>query len=100
MPHALFVLQSKEFQNDGHDREDLVQKVAESDGRYHEAGALFEEVFEKKSKRLKNDDEEILSSMTWLANTYRDQGQWAEAEKLEVQVMETRQYSGLSILTP
>ena len=53
LPHALFVLQSKEFQNDGHDREDLVQKVAEclaSDGRYHEAGALFEEVFEKKKK--------------------------------------------------
>ena len=104
LPHALFVLQSKEFQNDTRDREDLVQKVAQclySDGRYHEAEVLFKEVFEKKRKRLKNDDEEMLTSMAWMASTYRDQGRWTEAEKLEVQVMETRrQYSGLSILTP
>jgi hypothetical protein len=29
LPHALFILQSKEFQNDTQDREDLVQKVAQ-----------------------------------------------------------------------
>ena len=71
----------------------MAQKVAECldcGGRYHEAGVLFKEVFEKKSKRLKNDDEEMLSSMAWLASTYQDQGRWAEAEKLFVQVMETR----------
>ena len=93
LPHALFILQSKEFQNDTQDREDLVQKVARclySDGRYHQAGALFKEVLEKKSKRLKNDDEEMLNSMAWMASTYRDQGRWTEAEKLDVQVMETR----------
>ena len=93
LPHALFILQSKEFQNDTQDREDLAQKVAQclySDGRYHQAGALFKEVFEKKSKRLKNDDEEMLNSMAWMASTYRNQGRWTEAEKLFVQVMETR----------
>ncbi|KAN0087167.1 putative kinesin [Elaphomyces granulatus] len=92
LPHALFVLQSKEFQNDTRDREDLVQKVAkclQSDGRYHEAGVLFKEDFEKKRKRLTNDDEEMLTSMGWMASTYRDQGRWAEAEKLLVQVIET-----------
>jgi malate/lactate dehydrogenase len=31
-----------------------------------------------------------LTSMTNLASTYSNQGRWAEAEKLEVQVMETR----------
>ena len=92
LPHALFILQSKEFQNDAHNRENLVEKVAQcltGDGRYHEAEPLFKEVFEKKSKRLENDDEEMLISMGWLASTYRNQGRWAEAEKLFVQVMET-----------
>ncbi|KAN0070835.1 hypothetical protein V8E54_011000 [Elaphomyces granulatus] len=92
LPHALFILESKEFQNDTLDREHLVQKVARclySDGRYHQAGALFEEVFEKKSKRLKNDDEEMLNCMMQMASTYRHQGRWTEAEKLFVQVMET-----------
>ena len=27
--------------------------------------------------------------MAWMASTYRNQGRWTEAEKLEVQVMET-----------
>ncbi|KAN0069937.1 hypothetical protein V8E54_012243 [Elaphomyces granulatus] len=92
LPHALFVLQSKEFQNDTQDRENLVQKVAQClnrDGRYHEAGVLFKEVFEKKRERLKNDDVEMLNTMGWMASTYRNQGQWTEAEKLDVQVMET-----------
>ncbi|KAN0084700.1 hypothetical protein V8E54_001167 [Elaphomyces granulatus] len=91
LPHALFVLQSKEFQNDTQDREDLAQQVAQSfysDGRYHEAGVLFKEVFEKKGKRLKNDDVEMFNSMGWMASTYRNQGRW-EAEKLDVQLMET-----------
>ncbi|KAN0067004.1 hypothetical protein V8E54_014928 [Elaphomyces granulatus] len=93
LPHALFIVQSKEFQNDTQEREQLVEKVAKclhSDGRYHQAGELFKEVLEKKSNRLKNDDKEILNSMMWMAATFRNLGQWTEAEKLEVQVMETR----------
>ncbi|KAN0087192.1 hypothetical protein V8E54_000880 [Elaphomyces granulatus] len=93
LPHALFVLRSKEFQNDTWDREYLVEKVARclsSDGRYHEAEILFKEVVEKKRKRLKDDDEEMLASMAWMASTYRNQGRWTEAEKLGAQVMETR----------
>jgi Tetratricopeptide repeat len=93
LPHALFVLQSKEFQNDTHDREILAQKVAQclfSDRLYHQAEVLFKEVLEKKSKRFKSDDWEMLNSMAWTASTYHNQGRWAEAEKLEVQVMETR----------
>ncbi|KAN0087289.1 hypothetical protein V8E54_000977 [Elaphomyces granulatus] len=93
LPHALFVLQSKEFQHDTRDREDLVQKVARclySDGRYHEAGVLFKEDFEKKKKSLKNDDEKMLDSMSWMASAYRDQGRWTEAEELGVHVVETR----------
>ncbi|KAN0070867.1 hypothetical protein V8E54_011032 [Elaphomyces granulatus] len=92
LPHALFILESKESQNDPPYREDLIQKVAQClhrDGRYHQAEALFKEVLEKKSKRLKNDDKEVLYCMAWLASAYRKQGRWTEAEKLDVQVMET-----------
>jgi Tetratricopeptide repeat len=87
VPHALFILQSNEFQSDTRDSEDLVRKVARClyhDGRYYQAESLFEEVFEKK-KTLKNDD----GDMEWMASTLRNQGRWTEVEKLEVQVMET-----------
>ena len=90
LPHALFILQSNEFQRDTQDREDLIQKVARclhSDGRYHEAEALFKEVFEKKKNKMLNG--EALDSMAWMASIYRNQGRWAEAERLGVQVMET-----------
>jgi tetratricopeptide (TPR) repeat protein len=87
LPHALFILQSEEFQNDKQEREDLVQRVAQclyKDGRCDQAGALFKEVLENKSKRLKKDDEEMLGSMAWMALAYLDQGRWTEAEKLFV----------------
>ncbi|KAN0070731.1 hypothetical protein V8E54_010896 [Elaphomyces granulatus] len=93
LPHALFILQSEEFQNDKQDREDLVQRVAQclyEDGRYDQAGALFKEMLDNKSKRFKNDDEEMLDSMAWMASTYEKQGRWTEAEKLQVQVVQTR----------
>ena len=64
LPHALFILQSNEFQSDTQDREDLVQKVARClyrDGRYYQAEALFKEVFEKKKKTLQNDGGEMLN---------------------------------------
>src|SRR5467141_1039476 len=48
-----------------------------------------EYVFEKKRKRLK-DDEEVLNSMGWMATTFWKQGRWTEAEKLDVQVMKAR----------
>ncbi|KAN0066856.1 hypothetical protein V8E54_015028 [Elaphomyces granulatus] len=93
LPHALFILQSKEFQNNNQDREQLVELVAQclfSDGRYDQAGTLFKEVLEKKSKRFKDDDGEMLSAMATMALIYREQGLWMEAETLGVQVMETK----------
>ncbi|KAN0078920.1 hypothetical protein V8E54_005433 [Elaphomyces granulatus] len=93
LPHAFFILQSDEFQNDKPEREHLVQRVAQclyKDGRYDQAGVLFKEVLENKSKRLKMDDEEMLGSMAWMALAYLDQGRWTEAEKMFVQVVQTR----------
>jgi hypothetical protein len=47
-------------------------------------------VIEISKTKLGEDHPETLTSMANLASTYRDQGRWEEAEKLEVQVMETR----------
>jgi Tetratricopeptide repeat len=103
LPHAPFILQSNEFQSDTRDREGLLQKVARRlyrDGRYHQAEPLFKEVFEKKTKTLKKYDRNMLNSVAWVASTPQNQGRWTEAEKLEVQVMETKSVLGLSIQTP
>ena len=43
---------------------------------------------------------DTLTSMANLAATYRNQGQWKEAEELRVKVMETRQRVLGSIQTP
>jgi tetratricopeptide repeat protein len=40
--------------------------------------------------KLGADHPSTLTSMANLASTYRHQGRWEEAEKLEIQVMETR----------
>jgi hypothetical protein len=102
LPHFLFILQSKEFQDDPQDRVNLVQQVARcfhNDGRYDQAGALLEEVLEKKNKRLKNDDEEILIALAWMAFTYRKQGDDGRRWK-SCRSKRWRQHSDLSIQTP
>ena len=57
-------------------------------GNYNEA----ERICDKSTRALKgafgDNDADTLSSMNNLASTYRNQGRWTEAEKLEVQVME------------
>ncbi|KAN0066948.1 hypothetical protein V8E54_014872 [Elaphomyces granulatus] len=82
LPHALFIVQSKEFQNDTQEREQL--------GRWTEAEKLFVQVMETRKTLLGPEHPDTLTSMANLASTYRNQGRWTEAEKLEVQVMETR----------
>ena len=45
---------------------------------------------EMRKKLLGAEHPDILTSMGNLANTYRNQGRWNEAEQLEIQVMEMR----------
>jgi tetratricopeptide (TPR) repeat protein len=92
LPHGQFILESKEFKGETEEGELLAQKVGkclDSDERYHEAEILFKETLEKR-KRLNGNDPNTLISMANLALTYSNQGRWAEAEGLEMQVMETR----------
>ncbi|KAL4864422.1 hypothetical protein BDV12DRAFT_205678 [Aspergillus spectabilis] len=82
LPHALAIMHE----------EDFIQNIADcltSDGRYHEAEALYKELLEWNWERNGRKHPDSLNSMANLASTYRNQGRWNEAEKLEVQVIKT-----------
>jgi tetratricopeptide (TPR) repeat protein len=57
-------------------------------GRWKEAEELDVQVTETKNRVLGAEHPDTLTSMAYLALTYRNQGRWKEAEELEVQVME------------
>ncbi|KAF2433970.1 kinesin light chain 1 [Tothia fuscella] len=96
LPHARYAL-SQGVAKEDEARMRLAWKYAialHSDGRYSEAEKPFEELFEANNKALskENPDQETLTSMAWLASTYRNQGRWKEAEELGVRVMETSRW--------
>ncbi|KAH8706069.1 hypothetical protein BGW36DRAFT_22327 [Talaromyces proteolyticus] len=93
MPHAQFILQDQKLSIDTQDQGDFIQNVAEClyrDGKYHDAGILFQRILRAKGTQLPEDHHDVLHSKVWMASTFREQGQWTEAEQLEVQVIETR----------
>ncbi|KAE8413586.1 hypothetical protein BDV36DRAFT_27700 [Aspergillus pseudocaelatus] len=92
LPHALALLHEREFIIQQEQYIDLVEKIADclaSDGRYHEAEVLYNELMRIHQENYGPEYLSTLSSMANLASTYRNQGRWNEAEKLDVQVMET-----------
>lgn len=62
-----------------------------SDGRWHEAEAIFSQILVVAKRTHRTDGADILTATAsaWLASTYREQGWWAKAEQLQVQLMET-----------
>jgi hypothetical protein len=93
LPHARYILESDPVDKKGEKQLDLIMRYAMclySDGRWNEAELSFSQVFEAEKRTLSVDHLSILTTMAWLASTYRNQGRWEEAEQLEVQVMETR----------
>ena len=69
------------------------RKNAEVNHRSHVTNNLArdqKEILKKKRKRLEDGNPSMLGSMASLIITYWNQGQWTEAEKLEVQVIETK----------
>ena len=93
LPHAAYALRLTIVAQDNSRRLDLVWKYANSllsDGRYREAEAPFEEVFQTRKRMLGEEHPDTLISVANLASTYRNQGRWKEAEELEVRVMEAR----------
>ncbi|PGH16299.1 hypothetical protein AJ79_01838 [Helicocarpus griseus UAMH5409] len=90
LPHAQFLLQSKEFHKHTRWRQELSHKVGKClyrDSRFTEAYALFKPVADERLNEYGKDHYKTLSSLFWVANTYRRQKQWAEAEDLEVQMI-------------
>ncbi|KAL4919134.1 hypothetical protein BDW62DRAFT_209875 [Aspergillus aurantiobrunneus] len=93
LPHALAVVHEDEFGiKEGHHQE-LIQNIADclaSNGRYYEAELLYTELLEWNQEKDGHEHTDTLTRMANLASTYRNQGRWNEAEKLGVQVMDTR----------
>ncbi|CAI7654014.1 unnamed protein product [Penicillium manginii] len=62
---------------------------ASESGKIEDTGEMASKSRKDRVKLLGVEDKATLDSTTMLARTYREQGQWEEAEQLEVQVMET-----------
>ncbi|PVH69398.1 HET-domain-containing protein [Cadophora sp. DSE1049] len=93
LPHARCVLDSRLVDQGQQSRMRLLWRYAtclSADGRWDEAEAAHVEGLEIEKRELGADHPSTLTSMTNLASTYRNQGRWDAAEKLELrQVMET-----------
>ncbi|KAL5040781.1 hypothetical protein BDW71DRAFT_212780 [Aspergillus fruticulosus] len=88
LPHALALVQEDEFIERQEQYTNLIQKIADcltSDGRFHEAEALYKQLLEIGRDRNGPEHPSTLTSMDKLASTYWNQGRWNEAEKLQVQ---------------
>ncbi|KAL4766371.1 uncharacterized protein BDW70DRAFT_155045 [Aspergillus foveolatus] len=91
LPHALALVHESDFTNQQDPHINLVNYIANyllSDGRYLEAEVLYAKLLEFQ-KRNGPEDPSTLRSMAKLESTYWSQGRLNEAEKLEVQVMES-----------
>ncbi|KAL4813902.1 hypothetical protein BDW67DRAFT_192655 [Aspergillus spinulosporus] len=93
LPHALSLLDEKEFKEELVKYAYLVQKVGRclnKEGRYKEAAAIIENLISKQRTGEDDLNASTLISLSDLAVTYREQGRWKEAEELKVQVLEIR----------
>jgi tetratricopeptide (TPR) repeat protein len=93
LPHALALVQEKEFSKQQEQHTDLVRNIAGcllKDGRYKEAEALYRGLLDLNQERNGPRHPSTLTGLDDMASTYHNQGRWNEAEKLQVQVMETR----------
>jgi Tfp pilus assembly protein PilF len=84
LPHAQFILLSAEAREETQHRQELSHKVGKclySDGRYHEAAALFEEVSKTREGVLGLDHPDTLKSISDLGWALTRQGRHKEAEE-------------------
>lgn len=91
LPHALTLIGEGDFQKEREKYIKLLRNMARclrADGRYNEAAAVFQDIVELKKGRMSASCHSISDSMSELAFTYWNQGQWGNAEELEKQTME------------
>ncbi|KAL4985433.1 violaceus kinesin [Aspergillus falconensis] len=90
LPHALSLLNEKEFEEELMKYVELVRNIGRclrTEGRYKEATAIFERLISMQKVGKDDPDIPTLIILSDLASTYRYQGQWKEAEELEVEVL-------------
>ncbi|KAB8211568.1 hypothetical protein BDV34DRAFT_219523 [Aspergillus parasiticus] len=93
LPHALALVYDDEFIVQQEQYSILVEKIADcldSDGKYHEAEALYKTLIRINQDRDGIEHTTTLTSMAKLALIYWHQGRWSEAEQLNIQVLERR----------
>ncbi|KAE8311892.1 hypothetical protein BDV41DRAFT_565450 [Aspergillus transmontanensis] len=93
LPHALVLVYDDDFIVQQEQYKFLVEKIADclsSDGKYHEAEALYKTLIRINQDRYGIEHTTTLTSMADLASIYWHQGRWSEAEQLNIQVMERR----------
>jgi tetratricopeptide (TPR) repeat protein len=93
LPHSTYVLASSLIREGDQARIGLAWKYAEvlySDRQYREAAVYFQEVVQSWKTVLGEEYPSTLTSMSFLASIYRNQGRWKEAEELEVRAIEMR----------
>ncbi|KAL4744583.1 hypothetical protein BDW72DRAFT_81009 [Aspergillus terricola var. indicus] len=91
LPHALSLLDEKEFKKELRNYVYLVQRVGRclsTEGRYKEAAAIIETLISKQRIGKDDPDTSTLISLGDLASVYLQQGLWKEAEELNMQVLE------------
>ncbi|KAL5041380.1 hypothetical protein BDW71DRAFT_168619 [Aspergillus fruticulosus] len=89
LPHALSLLNEKEFEEELMKYVELVRNIGRclgTEGRFKEATAIFERLISMQKVGKDDPDIPTLIILSDLASTYRYQGQWKEAEELEVEV--------------
>ncbi|KAL3432215.1 hypothetical protein BDV09DRAFT_206108 [Aspergillus tetrazonus] len=93
LPHALVLVHENEFILQLGQYTELVERTSScltSDGRYSEAEVLYSKLMRINKEKYSYEHPHTLTSMANLALTYRNQGQWNKAEKLDTQVLDIR----------
>jgi tetratricopeptide (TPR) repeat protein len=91
LPHALYLVNSEEFQGcrQGHDGlSSKIGRCLQSDGRYYEALILFTDVLEIRQTALGPEHPDTLTSVHHIGSVLAQQGKYEEAEAMHRRALE------------
>jgi tetratricopeptide (TPR) repeat protein len=94
LPHALFLLDDKQFREREEQYTDFMQKLGtclETDGKFLQAEQLFRQVLKLRERLCGPRHPDTLETMNYIVLSYMTQRKWKEAEHLGVSVIEDRQ---------
>ncbi|KAB8072454.1 violaceus kinesin [Aspergillus leporis] len=94
LPHALYLMNSEEFQDKRHEHNDFLSRIGkclQSDGRYNEAEILFIDVLKIRERTLGLGHLDTLASASNLGSVLDDEGKYEEAEAMHRRALEGRE---------